>query len=384
MKIKKVIALIFIVGIISPLLAFDWGGLILNNTGASGPVQKINFNQMNRVNLWLRTPLDVGKNTYFTTEGFYQFKYTHATKKISNVVDLSLLKFSMTIPLYSIILGVNAGRYPIRDFSKYVVNQSLDGFEMIVTHKKFKLSGYVGFSGLLNKHTIKIAGPQTTNNSKIYALAYPYIASALSVQLPNLFLQQSLIFEHYGFYDVAQNGNNYNRAYFTFGMNGGFGKGIFYVFSNTIGLSKTKNTLKMQVFNLTNFELTSFLPFFNSTLGWHIFFATGDTNKTKGDFKPFTLNSASIDGSIPLAGTIKTGIIGSIKPINSLLISMGIDVLMNVSNRAQKGYLGTQWNVLAKWQIVSDLDLSVSVGQIIKKDPKNSYFIGNIKLLFSF
>lgn len=70
--------------------------------------------------------------SYLTTEGFYEFGYSHAfndsqtKQETSHKVDLGLLKFSLTIPMgrYS-SLNFNFGRYGISDPTWLIISNLL-------------------------------------------------------------------------------------------------------------------------------------------------------------------------------------------------------------------------------------------------------------------
>ena len=99
MKQRRTVALFFVCTVLAlPVSAFDWGGLVSNetalrgrwNTGIQNTVQ-----QTNKLTLWMRTPLPRFKNSYFTAETFYLGAYSGFDKEFSHIWDINLLKANL-------------------------------------------------------------------------------------------------------------------------------------------------------------------------------------------------------------------------------------------------------------------------------------------------
>lgn len=368
-----------------PLSAFDWGGFFDNNTAYKGELNNINFDNMSleqtdRLTLWFRARFN--PFTYLTAEGFYEFGYSSRTKSLSHKIDLSLLKFNRIISNTTMF---NIGRYGIRDLSGIIISQPSDGIEVIHSTDSFSLGAYIGFTGLLNNMTVDINGGTNRKTlSPVYTLAPPFILAGVTMQLPYLFGQQSVAADFYAAIDVDSGEDKTHRMYMTALLNGLIGDSLFYIFSTSLGLTKATNN-KWQVSNLTALEISTYLPFFSSMLSWKTMFATGPQGNNEG-FQTFTVATANMDETLNYAGNIKTGIVGTLRPIDSLLLFTSVDVFFNVmDDTAKKGYVGIQWMFSTCWQIVSDVQLAFSAGQFSSAESgTDSYMLANLKVLISF
>ena len=70
-------------------------------------------------------------------------------------------------------------------------------------------------------------------------------------------------------------------------------------------------------------------------------------------------------------GIFKGSLSASIKPLGSLLIYAGADIIINAAT-SSIGYKGFQYNIGANWQIFSDLCAGLSMLQYIDKDDSNN------------
>lgn len=368
-----------------PLGAFDWGGFISADAGIKGRadadiVKK--FTQSDRLTLWMRAPLPNLKDAYFTAEGFYDFKYSHETKKITHLLDIGLFKLSMTAIEPEGKFTFNAGRYGISDLSGFIFAQNADGMELRVTTERVDVKMYGGYTGLLNAHTVPMNLPQFDDENKPYQMAPAAVIGSVLVRLPLLFKQQSLAFEVSGVGGMAS-----PALFTTAALNGPLHTALFYSASSTMTFENGK-TVPVLFSNISRFELTSYFPLMSSFVSWNTVFAAGKHEAARiGDFKSFSIISANLDGSVKYAGNIKTGLTGSIKPVSSLLCTANADVFFNVMNKTPvKGLLGVQWQTSARWQVFNDLQLSLSAGQYFALSGKktNPYTMASIKVLYSF
>jgi len=365
-----------------PLSAFNWGGFLDNASAYEGGLSDMGFEQTNRFTLWFRAPFN--ESMYLTAETFYEFDYIGTSKTISHKVDLNLLKLRIALPMGDFSSAIfNAGRYSIRDITGLIISQPSDGVEFVYTNDIFSLGAYIGFTGLLNNLTVDInSDANTLETSSVYALAPPFILASITAQFPFLFAQQSLSTDFYAALDVSSDKNKNHRMYATAALNGPISDSFFYIFSTTLGVIQATDA-QWQISNLSIFEISAYLPVFSALLSWKTTFATGGDD---AEFQTFTVATANVSETMNYAGNIKTGLIGSMRPISSLLFFAGVDTFFSVMNDdSNKGYAGLQWAFSTRWQIVSDVQLSVSAKQFFPADTAiDSYMSADLKVSFSF
>ena len=392
MKQRRTVALFFVCTVLAlPVSAFDWGGLVSNetalrgrwNTGIQNTVQ-----QTNKLTLWMRTPLPRFKNSYFTAETFYLGAYSGFDKEFSHIWDINLLKANLAFEKNNLKMNLNAGRYGISDISGLIFAQNADGLDFALETKKVSVKLYAGFTGLLNNYAVNMTESiPEYNNLEVYRLAPPIFIGSVLCRFPRLFAGQTLSAEIYG----TANGKE-PATFFSVSLNGPVYGSLFYIASSSLSVRETK--LRSTEFaNLSRFELTAFLPFFSSLLSWNTVFATGKSGNI-GDFKSFTLLSANLDATVPFSGNVKTGLTASIRPIEPFTYTLSGDLFFNAMNSGAKGFSGAQWHMAARWQIFSDFQLAVSAGQFFKLPARSAqsslnhgskpYTFAQIKLLYSF
>ena len=387
-KIRLIISVLFVCILFAlPLSAFDWGGFVSADVGIKGTanadlIKKIT--QSDRLTLWMRIPFPL-KDSYFTAEGFYDFKYANETKEITHLLDISLCKLSMTVNEPEAKFTLNMGRYGISDLSGFVFAQTADGIELRVSTSRFESKFYGGYTGLLNSYTAPMNVSQFSAGQMLYQPAASTVIGSFFMSFPRLFKQQTLSCEISGF-----GGQTVPALFTTAALNGPIYGSLFYAVSSTAAFEMPRKD-SFLFSNLSRFELTAYLPFMSSFLSWNTVFATGKTGseKTKniGDFKSLSIIPASLSGSVKYAGNVKTGLTGSFKPHSSLLWTLSTDAFFNVMNAsAAKGFIGVQWQTAVRWHIFSDLQLSVSAGQFFTDFDKKKapYTLATVKLLYSF
>lgn len=392
-KRRFIVLLVFVCAVL-PLAAFDWGGFVSADAGIKGAANADlikKFTQSDRLTLWMRAPLPNLNDSYFTAEGFYDFKYAHEDRELKNkgmthLLDISLFKLSMTGSEQDAKVTLNMGRYGISDLSGFVFAQNADGIELRVNANKFESKIYGGYTGFLNSHTVAMNVSQFEDEKILYNLAPPAVIGSAFLRFPHLFKQQTVSFEIAGVGGLAP-----SALFTTFAFNGPLYTSLFYAASSTMAFGTGTGKPAPVVFsNLSRFELTAYFPFMSSFASWNTVFATGKTGAGKkieiGDFKSFSIISANLNGVLKYAGNVKTGIAGSIKPIPSLLFTLNSDVFFNVMNASSaKGFTGVQWQTAVRWQIFNDLQLSLSAGQFFAyKGKKAPYTLASVKVLYSF
>lgn len=387
-KIHGNFLLFFVCVLGFPLGAFDWGGFVSVDAGIKGPANDgfiKKFTQSDRLTLWMRVLLPNLKDSYFTAEGFYDFKYAVETKEVTHLLDIGLFKLSMTANEPNAKFTLNMGRYGISDLSGFIFAQNADGIELRISSNRFESKLYGGYTGFLNSHTTPMNVSQFGTDQILYKPAASAVIGSVFMSFPQLFKQQTLSCEISGV-----GGQAVPAVFTTVALNGPIYGSLFYAASSTAAVENSKK-VPLLFSNLSRFELTAYLPFMSSFLSWNTVFATGTTGseKTKniGDFKSFSIIPANLGGSVKYAGNIKTGLTGSIKPYSSLLWTLNADLFFNVMNAsASKGFIGVQWQTAVRWHIFSDLQLSLSAGQFFAGSDKKRepYTLATVKLLYSF
>ena len=188
-KIRLIISVLFVCILFAlPLSAFDWGGFVSADVGIKGPanadfIKKIT--QSDRLTLWMRIPFPL-KDSYFTAEGFYDFKYANETKEITHLLDISLCKLSITVNEPEAKFTLNMGRYGISDLSGFVVAQNADGIELRTTSSRFESKLYGGYTGLLNSYTAPMNVSQFSTGQLLYQPAANIVIGSFFMSFPRL------------------------------------------------------------------------------------------------------------------------------------------------------------------------------------------------------
>jgi hypothetical protein len=170
-------------------LDFDFGGFLDNDTElavsqvASSPVWSIA--QKDRLAVWLDARFSPAFS--LSAQGSYTF-----TLDRPYLFDLDSLKADWR-PLS--ILRAEAGRMEMSDFSGLVLRHTLDGLRLTLDLPFSRVTGGVGFSGLLLKPVSTILMSRTdsadrTDNTVYFAA--PRLVEELDALFPQLFLRQDL------------------------------------------------------------------------------------------------------------------------------------------------------------------------------------------------
>jgi hypothetical protein len=170
-------------------LDFDWGGFLYNDTKlavfqiASSPVWSIA--QKDRLAAWLDARFSPAFS--LAAQGSYTF-----TLDRPYLFDLESLKADWR-PLP--ILRAEAGRMEMSDFTGLVLSHTLDGLRLTLDLPFSRITGGVGFSGLLLKpvSTILMTRTDTADlaDNAVY-FAAPRLVEELDAIFPQLFLRQDL------------------------------------------------------------------------------------------------------------------------------------------------------------------------------------------------
>lgn len=178
---KKILILIaLIASVTTSLFAFEWGGMINNNTSISTSTFKdVKGNQSNGISLWFNAPLKEDKSLRVTGEGSYKFNLpiNDSSKEFVNILDLSLLKFAGAWGLNGNNIFLNAGRFSYTDRSSQIFSQNSDGLNISYTTYKWSIGLYAGYTGLINRLNVAMLDnlKVTPKSNQLYDLSYGYI-----------------------------------------------------------------------------------------------------------------------------------------------------------------------------------------------------------------
>lgn len=358
-----------------PVFSLDFGFKIDNNTKLIFPgVNETNkpfLDQRNSATAWIRHPFNNDGSFYFASEAYFQFKYLNgnpsdleegASKQF--LIDLTLLKLGYSIRIDNTkTLNFSLGRFAVSDISSLVFNQASDGIMMNLNSRRFEFHFYAGYTGFLNSLNVKMLRHQDSTygreKDEWYDFATPYVVVDTSLTFPYFFLNQTFTAElvmaagttglNYG----GNNGGNagISRFYLTAALNGPLASRLFYVLTSTFEFEK------YGVANLSRFILSFYPNFLSSAISLSGVYASGD-NGALAHFQGITSKTA-VHSLVAKehTGLLKAGVSGSIKPLQVIYISGGVDFVWSCPEKLVS-FDGFEWNATLGWQPFSDLNIS--------------------------
>ncbi len=363
----SICTLLFILS--APLSAFEWGGILKNDTGISTPDFKdITFKQSNALSLWFRAPFgDSGFS--LTGEGLYKYNFTasKAAKNFVNIADITLFKLAGKINAGSGDLTLNAGRFSVSDATGAVFAQSSDGLSLLYSLPVVKLGLYAGYTGLLNGLNVSMTSAPEKNN-KVYNLAYPYVPLGLTIDLPSLFLNQNLTIQGYALFDCGS--AKTNLYYANLVLAGPVTNSVFYNISTSLGSANFKNFM-----NYTGFTLYIF-PSQQISLNAGLDYGSAQNGKLAA----FT--SASFKGAEAAGNIIPR--LGFTYGTDALCIDAAAKFLM-AWDGGKYAASGTELNAGLVYNIFSDLQLGFSANAFLDATKaKANRYSANLNLSLAF
>ena len=354
----------------APLSAFEWGGVIKDDTGITTPDFKdITFKQSNSLSLWFKAP--VGNRFKLTGEGLY--KYNLSVNKSStdfvNILDLSLFKLDGKIDAGNGLLSLTAGRFSVADATGAVIAQTSDGINVTYALDTVKLGAYAGYTGLLNGLNVAMAtAPE--KNLKLYNPAYAYAPLGLTVELPSLFLNQNITLQGYALLDCGSNKSSMYYGNIVFA--GPITNSVYYNLSTSLGSVNFKSFM-----NYTGFTLYVF-PSEEIALNAGVDFGSAD----QGSMAAFTSASA------------KSGDVSG-KIVPRISFAYGTDVMClelgakyNIAyDTAKAKYAGAGADINAGfvYNIFSDLQIGLNITSFIDAtEAKQNNFTANLNIALAF
>lgn len=344
----SVLTVLFVIS--APLSAFEWGGVIKDETGITTPdFSNIIFNQSNAVSLWVKTPLGADSGFNLSAEAMYKYNLAIAKGSMSfeNIADLNLLKVAGSLTVGDGLLSLSAGRFSTTDATGAVIAQTADGLYVDYALNAVKLGVYAGYTGLVNSLNVSM-GVSPEKENKIYNMAYAYAPMGLSVAFPSLFLNQNLTIQGYGFLDCTSNKNN--LFYGNLVLAGPFSNSIYYNLATSVGSANFKTLMNYSAFTLYVFATDAV-----SVTGGVEF---GSANQ--GSLSAFTSVSAK---SLEVSSNI----------IPNLGFTFGTDVLcLDLGAKLKVTYAGDKYKVSGTeadvdfvYNIFSDFQVGLNVNAFI-------------------
>ena len=233
----------------------------------------------------------------------------------------------------------------MRDLHGDIFSQSTDGVSFIYKSDIFASSVYAGYTGLINGKITDMVGSSEyeINGCDLYSLSLPYVVISSGVELPYLYMNQTLGLDFWGF--IGTGILDSTKFYTTLDIRGPVSSSVFHTTSATV-LFDNSNDATVAGF-LGSFNLDWFLPYMNSVVSAKIKYASNN-------FTPVTESNFLINGSY-LNNLFATGLEASFKPKSELYV-LGDVLAVFKSNNFD--YYGTQLSGKLILQVLSDVQLS--------------------------
>lgn len=231
---KSIIAVLLSSFFFMQLSAFEWGGI--EKVGAN--ISTTDFNSVSPVinsttYLWGSAPIaDTGFR--FVTEGLVKYSGNIGSSSIVNsvIVDLDLLK----IVYEGDNLNCSIGRFFASDVTACVLNQNIDGIKVDYSFPYAIVSGYAGYTGLLNELNVFMLDTTAyviSPLNEVYSLAYPFVITGASFLFPVIAGNQNLSLEALAAIDIGA--EKVNRYYASAKIGGPLGIHCFYDVNEVVG-----------------------------------------------------------------------------------------------------------------------------------------------------
>lgn len=360
------------------------GNLTTNNVLSYYEDQDLFFDNSETLNFWLKFPLNKTYTSFFAMEGLYDFSVSVSANQeilITNILDIPLFKFAFNVSSEKINSSIDIGRFYFADTTGIIFHQTIDGLFANFALKKTEISFFTGYTGFTNAINTSYFNSPYLNDGKIYALSPKFLLASTRAKF-NIFNTQFINAEFFASVDFGK--LDYHKMYTTLTLNGAIAQRVFYIIQSTLGMNlKSDGTENLKFSNLSRIDLTTYFDFLASSLSINGIFVSSD-GKTLKEFMPITKIDASLIGHT-YSSLIKAGILYTIKPTNSLFVSLGSDCICSFYKDSSLVFDGLQWGLETKWQIVSDIYLAMQGEQFISfVEEKPNYFVAGLKIGLSF
>lgn len=334
--------------------AFEWGGKFNNQTTFEGEkFSELKLVQNDSLALWATTPLSKDNSCNFASEIFYGIKHSESEDTFDNIVDVNLLRISKAFSLNNNgTILLSAGRFGYNDLTGLILSQKIDGVLLDYTNKDLSISGFGGFTGLLNTHTTTIISKRVISEEKdFYSTCEKYIPFGFKFTYKALSGSNNISLQGLGFKDLED--DPIDRFYGTVGANGFIIPKLSYNLSTTFGTEDFDNLTNLSVMNVSAFINDKAMISLNGT------YASGD----KAAFKPFIgFTSQSAYDSIyspEYFDLFKAEVTGNYMLTEEGIISAATGLVFD----GEFKYKGFQWKIGSQFNILNDLKLGASIGQ---------------------
>ncbi len=368
---KKIFVILCMLFCSSAVFAIDFGGTVAVSTGIStNNLTSYDISPMGIFTMWTRQPL--GNIGSFAAEG--NLRYAGGV----TVVDATLLKANVNFGP----VKVEAGRFGVADATGTIYNMTADGAFVTFTSRFVNLYGYGAWTGLLNSNNVAFNGLEGTYEASnpVYDLtATPKFAVGLArIALPNLIKGQTFTLDALGLYQPFK--AEANRVYGTASVNGPIVRMVYYGLMGSgsyIASSPAGDEAKLGYMAKGN--IVWYPEVLSSSLSASITYA--DKN-----FCTVSAGGPSQDGSLSWSNVLDAQIGISAKPVSIVLMSFTGDLVcaenLDDGNFSLHSF---QWKLTNTAQIVSDLSLSFSVGEIVPLNKgASSYLNGSFGATLAF
>ncbi len=363
---KTVTVLCILFCSISVLFAFDGGGTLSDTVDfySTTPVT-VEFSNSFVFTTWIRQPL--GKVGSLTAEG----NYKNAGKK--STLDVTLLKATMNFGP----VKLEAGRFGFADASGIIYNMTADGANISFGSRFLAASLYGAYTGLMNSNSVsftELQGTYVAGTSPYEIQATPkYITGIARLASPSLFFGQSLTLD--GLALVSPDKKEQNRYYGTFAMNGPIVRKLYYTLSGSLSY-----------INKPGFMGKGSIVWYPGILSASLSMAATYAGK---NFSTVVAGGPSLNGALGWKHVVDAQVGISAKLASVTVLSITGDLIAAENEIDSKMTMHSfQYKIASIIQSVSDLSISVSVGQVIPINKKSSsvspYLTGSVGVALAF
>jgi len=420
-----VLSLILATTLLPGVFALDWGGTLDNSTTVAyaGSAQWL---QEDKLALWLYTP--IGSSMEFTIQGSYTFSYEQPDL-IEHILDVDLLQLQGAFPLgqtQSSQLTFRAGRFKSSDMTTLILNDNIDGIELVWMTGVANTIMSVGYTGL-QWERVSTIGITSMDNTDSDNLAPPRLVGSLQAQFPELFLRQdlsaALMFQQDlrpegADFSTTGDGGKLSSQYLGLGIDGPIVASLYHSTFAYLGTGSSPSDLSgipeyaPIISFLTGFTLHYFIEeIFASKVELGLLFASGDedfdvvpngyyegnTTDRATVFVPISRQQLAVAFSPRLGNLVVLDAGYSLKPTQNLQTSLkGIlffrptsgPIMDARTSSSDSKYLGTELDGIVKFRPFSDLGASLAFGLFLPMGgaftDQDLLFKGQLEISFSF
>ncbi len=353
---------------ITASFSLEWGGIV--NDSTTGSLQNYSigaFEQSNSVFFWLKTP--VKKNLNFSAEAFYKYvlSVSGGVSSFTNIVDSDLLKLAGKFDKGTSSLSFGAGRFSVSDISSVVYAQLIDGFSIQYDLPVFKVSGFAGYTGLLNSLSVSMVDvpSKPSANTQGYVLSHGFIPLSATFEIPVIFNNQSLKVSLNSYIDTES--TKINKYYGILDFSGPITNTCFYDFATVVGSVNFNNLM-----NYTKILLYIF-PIQTMMISTGVEYASGN-NGFLSPFQGITYITAYKSADSPLlSGVIMpqaslSAVFGNISA--GLMTKYIIGAADSISNKGFEIGLNCNYNIFTDLRVGGDVsaffDMSNSDNSLLR------------------